>query len=288
MDKHKSKEKLKKANIELKKYIKDLDYDNFVDFYESVDDPFELDCMATELFKHYPEVLCSETLKTSTDFDMELFNKTKKEIIDKLNMFFEFLIENGFTFNCNILCKRFDEPIHFFQLFDAIGLEQQTDVGNTILHMQVRGLHYEGVEFLLKNGANPNICNQLNQNCFDLLFIDNFISYYTANAFERKKNIGELLIKHGAETNRIIGDKNLFDRALYHCFVNNNGKSKWEKNDIMNLIIIKDLIGLNEQEINKSLAKFLEFLEKNKHIYPNEGLYMLDRRIILDLNNIIH
>lgn len=288
MDKSKSKEKLKKVNIEIKKYIKDLDYDNFVDLYTSVDDPYELDCVVTELFKHYPEVLCSETFKTNDTFDLELFNKTKKQIVDTLNKFFEFLIENGFTFNNNILAKRFDEPIQFFQLFDAIGLEQQTDAGNTILHMQVRGLHYEGVEFLLKNRANPNICNQFNQNCFEILFIDNFISYYTPNAFERKRKIGELLIQYGAETNRIVGDKNLFDRALYHCFVHNNGKSNWTKNDIMNLIIIKDLMKINEQQINQSLAKFLEFLEQNRHIYPNEALYMLDRRIILDLNNIIH
>ncbi len=288
MDKHKSKEKLKQANIELKKHIKNLDYDNFVEIFSSVDDPFELDCMITELFKHYPEVLCSETLKTSSDFDMDLFNKTKTEIINKMNTFFEFLIENGFTFNSNILCKRFDEPIHFFQIFEAIGLEQQTDVGNTILHMQVRGLHYEGVEFLLENGANPNICNQLNQNCFELLFLDNFISYYTSNAFERKKKIGELLISYGAEYNRIIGDKNLFDRALYHCFVHNNGKKKWERTDVMNLIIIKELLDISESDINKSLSKFLEFLSENKHIYHNEALYLLDRRIIIDLKNIIN
>ncbi len=288
MDKHKSKEKLKKVNMELKKYIKELDFDNFVELYSSVDDPYELDCMVTELFKHYPEVLCSETFKTSEHVDMELFNETKKNIIDQLNVFFEFLIENGFTFNNNILAKRFDEPIHFFQLFDAIGLEQQTDAGNTILHMQVRGLHYEGVEFLLKNKANPNICNQFNQNCFEILFIDNFISYYTQNAFDRKRKIAELLMKYNVDINRIVDGKNLFDRALYHCFVHNNGKSKWEKNDIMNLIIIKELIGLNDQEINKSLAKFLEFLEQNKHIYPNEALYTLDKRIILDLKNNIH
>ena len=261
---------------DLKQYIKDLNENKFFELYDEIDDPFEMpECLITELFKHYPEILChdSNTTAEHSNQDLDSFQDEKENIITKLNVFFEGLIERGFFFDDNILSKRYDEPMHFFQLYDAIGLDQQNSFGNTVLHMQVRGLHYEGVKFLLENHADPNVYNTLNQNCFEILFLDSFIAYSHENAFEKKIKIAKLLIDNGVEYNRNIDGKNIFERAMYFTFIENNGQNTW---NIENLRILKNILEYTENDINVYIDKLIVFITENKNMYENETLFKLD------------
>lgn len=261
---------------DLKKHIKDLNEHKFFELYDEVDDPFEMpECLITELFKHYPEILCHDSNITSKDStqNLDLFKQEKENIISKLNVFFEGLIERGFFFDDNILSKRYDEPMNFFKLYDAIGLDQQNSFGNTVLHMQVRGLHYEGVEFLLKHHADPNIYNTMNQNCFEILFLDSFIAYSHENAFDKKYKIAKLLIDNNVEYNRNIDGKDMFERAMYFTFIENNGQNTW---NVENLRILKNILEYKEDEINVYIDKLIVFITENKNMYENETLFKLD------------
>jgi ankyrin repeat protein len=274
---------LKVKTEELKQHIKNLDIDKFFELYEEIDDPYELpECMVTEIFKHYPEILCGELEVTTNDFDMEGFKKTKNEIIVKMNLFFNGLIEHGFMFNDNILSKRYDEPIHFFKLYEAIGIDQPNSYGNTILHMQIRGLHIEGVKFLLEHDADPNVFNTENKNCFEILFLDNFIAYQNDKSYDKKLEIAKLLIEHNVDFNRVINEKDIFDRTIYNTFVENNGRKNW---DIDNLKILKFLLNLNNNRINSAIDNLIVFITENKSIYANEMLFKLDLLNINKLRN---
>jgi ankyrin repeat protein len=267
---------LSAITAELKTYIKELDQDKFFELYDTVDDPFEMpECLITELFKHYPEILCHASNTTSKDSvqDLDIFQEEKQNIVDKLNVFFKGLIERGFFFDDNILSKRYDEPIQFFKLYDAIGIDQQNSFGNTILHMQVRGLHYEGVKFLLEQDADPNIFNSLNQNCFEILFLDSFIAYSHEEAYDKKMKIAKLLIDNDAEYNRVLDGKDMFERAMYFTFIENNGQNNW---NIDNLIILKNILNYNDEHINIYIDKLIVFITENKSMYANSTLFNLD------------
>jgi len=261
---------------DLKIHIKNLDQEKFFEVYDTIDDPFEMeDCMITELFKHYPEILCQESNITSEESnqDLDIFQEEKQKIVKNLNIFFEGLIERGFFFDDNILSKRYDEPIQFFQLYDAIGIDQQNSFGNTILHMQVRGLHVEGVRFLLENDADPNVYNSLNQNCFEILFLDNFVAYSHEKAFDKKVQIAKLLMEYNVEFNRVIDGKDMFERAMFFTFIENNGQNNW---NIDNLKILKSILEYNEDKINVYIDKLIVFITENKSMYANETLFSLD------------
>lgn len=261
---------------DLKFHVKNLDQEKFFEVYDTIEDPFEMpDCMITELFKHYPEILCQESNTTSEDSNqnLDIFKEEKQKIVKNLNIFFEGLIERGFFFDDNILSKRYDEPIQFFQLYNAIGIDQQNSYGNTILHMQVRGLHLEGVKFLLENDADPNVYNSLNQNCFEILFLDNFVAYSHEKAFNKKLQIAKLLIEHNVEFNRVIDGKDIFERAMYFSFIENNGQNNW---NIDNLKILKSILEYNEENINTYIDKLIVFITENKSMYANETLFNLD------------
>lgn len=261
---------------DLKFHVKNLDQEKFFEVYDTIEDPFEMpDCMITELFKHYPEILCQESNTTSEDSNqnLDIFKEEKQKIVENLNIFFEGLIERGFFFDDNILSKRYDEPIQFFQLYNAIGIDQQNSYGNTILHMQVRGLHLEGVKFLLENDADPNVYNSLNQNCFEILFLDNFVAYSHEKAFDKKLKIAKLLIEHNVEFNRVIDGKDIFERAMYFSFIENNGQNNW---NIDNLKILKSILEYNEENINTYIDKLIIFITENKSMYANETLFNLD------------
>jgi len=261
---------------DLKMHIKNLDQEKFFEVYDTIDDPFEMeDCMITELFKHYPEILCQESNITSEESnqDLDIFQEEKQKIVKNLNIFFEGLIERGFFFDDNILSKRYDEPMQFFQLYDAIGIDQQNSFGNTILHMQVRGLHVEGVRFLLENNADPNVYNSLNQNCFEILFLDNFVAYSHEKAFDKKVQIAKLLMEYNVEFNRVIDGKDMFERAMYFTFIENNGQNNW---NIDNLKILKSILEYNEDKINIYIDKLIVFITENKSMYANETLFNLD------------
>lgn len=261
---------------DLKIHIKNLDQEKFFEVYDTIDDPFEMeDCMITELFKHYPEILCQESNITSEESnqDLDIFQEEKQKIVKNLNIFFEGLIERGFFFDDNILSKRYDEPMQFFQLYDAIGIDQQNSFGNTILHMQVRGLHVEGVRFLLENNADPNVYNSLNQNCFEILFLDNFVAYSHEKAFDKKVQIAKLLMEYNVEFNRVIDGKDMFERAMYFTFIENNGQNNW---NIDNLKILKSILEYNEDKINIYIDKLIVFITENKSMYANETLFNLD------------
>ena len=229
----------------------------------------------TELFKHYPEILCQESNITSEESnqDLDIFQEEKQKIVKNLNIFFEGLIERGFFFDDNILSKRYDEPMQFFQLYDAIGIDQQNSFGNTILHMQVRGLHVEGVRFLLENDADPNVYNSLNQNCFEILFLDNFVAYSHEKAFDKKVQIAKLLMEYNVEFNRVIDGKDMFERAMFFTFIENNGQNNW---NIDNLKILKSILEYNEDKINVYIDKLIVFITENKSMYANETLFSLD------------
>lgn len=261
---------------DLKIHIKNLDQEKFFEVYDTIDDPFEMeDCMITELFKHYPEILCQESNITSEESnqDLDIFQEEKQKIVKNLNIFFEGLIERGFFFDDNILSKRYDEPMQFFQLYDAIGIDQQNSFGNTILHMQVRGLHVEGVRFLLENDADPNVYNSLNQNCFEILFLDNFVAYSHEKAFDKKVQIAKLLMEYNVEFNRVIDGKDMFERAMFFTFIENNGQNNW---NIDNLKILKSILEYNEDKINIYIDKLIVFITENKSMYANETLFSLD------------
>lgn len=261
---------------DLKIHIKNLDQEKFFEVYDTIDDPFEMeDCMITELFKHYPEILCQESNITSEESnqDLDIFQEEKQKIVKNLNIFFEGLIERGFFFDDNILSKRYDEPMQFFQLYDAIGIDQQNSFGNTILHMQVRGLHVEGVRFLLENDADPNVYNSLNQNCFEILFLDNFVAYSHEKAFDKKVQIAKLLMEYNVEFNRVIDGKDMFERAMFFTFIENNGQNNW---NIDNLKILKSILEYNEDKINVYIDKLIVFITENKSMYANETLFSLD------------
>lgn len=261
---------------DLKIHIKNLDQEKFFEVYDTIDDPFEMeDCMITELFKHYPEILCQESNITSEESnqDLDIFQEEKQKIVKNLNIFFEGLIERGFFFDDNILSKRYDEPMQFFQLYDAIGIDQQNSFGNTILHMQVRGLHVEGVRFLLENDADPNVYNSLNQNCFEILFLDNFVAYSHEKAFDKKVQIAKLLMEYNVEFNRFIDGKDMFERAMFFTFIENNGQNNW---NIDNLKILKSILEYNEDKINVYIDKLIVFITENKSMYANETLFSLD------------
>ncbi len=270
------------ATQELKKHIKNLNIEEFFEIYDELDDPYDMpECLITELFKHYPEILCGELeITTEENFDLTAFKKSKNQIILKLNLFFEGLIERGFFFDDNILSKRYDEPIHFYKLYEAIGLDQQNSYGNTILHMQVRGLHLEGVKFLLEKEADANVFNSLNQNCFEILFLDSFIAYKNKNSYHKKLEIAKLLIDNGVEYNRVIDEKDIFERAVYHTFIENNGKREW---NIDNLKILKELFDFNINKINSYVDKLIVFITENKSIYANDTLFQFD---LLNINKL--
>lgn len=261
---------------DLKIHVKNLDQEKFFEVYDTIDDPFEMeDCMITELFKHYPEILCQESNITSdeSNHDLDIFEEEKQKIVEKLNVFFEGLIERGFFFDDNILSKRYDEPMQFFQLYEAIGIDQQNSYGNTILHMQVRGLHLEGVKFLLEHDADPNVYNSLNQNCFEILFLDNFVAYSHEKAFDKKIKIAKLLMEHNVEFNRVIDGKDMFERAMYFTFIENNGQNNW---NIDNLKILKSILNYNEDKINVYIDKLIVFITENRSMYANDTLFNLD------------
>lgn len=267
---------LKKETAQLKKHIKSLNIEEFIKVYENLEDPYELeDCLVTEILKHYPEILCCELEITNKNkkLNLEVFNEKKEKIITKMNLFFDVLIENGFIFNDDILSKRYDEPIKFFKLYDSIGLNHKNIFGNTILHMQVRGLHENGVELLLEKAADPNIINSENKNCFDILFLDQFIAYKNEISFNKKLKIAKMLIKKGVDKDRLVEGKNIFERTLYNSFIENNGRDKW---DLENLKIIKIIMSLSDEKINKYIEELILFISNNKSFYDNEELFKVD------------
>ena len=97
------------ATEELKKHIKNLNIEEFFEIYDELDDPYDMpECLITELFKHYPEILCSvDEIVADEDFDLESFKKSKDNIIEQLNLFFEGLIERGFFFDLSVLNFRY-------------------------------------------------------------------------------------------------------------------------------------------------------------------------------------
>jgi len=232
----------------LKEYIKDLDVSRFEELYTEIDDPYDLpECMVTEIFKHYPEILCNELEITTTEFDLTEFYKNKDAIINKMNSFFDILIDNGFMFDDNILSKRFDEVIHFHRLYDSIGLDQPNSFGNTLLHMQVRGLHTEGVKFLIEKGATLNIYNAENKNPFEILFLDQFIAYKNHKSLEKKFDIAKILIESNVDFDRFINEKGIFERTLYATFAESSGCEYW---NIDNLKLLKHFLLLEAESIN--------------------------------------
>jgi hypothetical protein len=269
------------ATVEMKKHIKSLEFEDFFNIYDELEDPYDMpECMVTELFNHYPEILCGELEITAEECDLEAFKESKNKIINQLNLFFEGLIERGFFFDDNILSKRYDEPIHFYQLYEAIGLDQQNSFGNTILHMQIRGLHIEGIKFLLEKDSDPNVLNCLDQNCFEILFLDNFVAYQNDKSYDKKVEIAKLLMKYNVDFNRTIEDKDIFERTVYHAFIENNGKKNW---NIDNLIILKDLLDFNINKINSYIDKLIVFITENKSAYANDTLFQLD---LLNINKL--
>ena len=71
---------------DLKIHIKNLDQEKFFEVYDTIDDPFEMeDCMITELFKHYPEILCQESNITSEESnqDLDIFQEEKQKIVKR-------------------------------------------------------------------------------------------------------------------------------------------------------------------------------------------------------------
>jgi ankyrin repeat protein len=94
----------------------------------------------------------------------------------------------------SIIVASIDDITSILKLLLSYGanINSQDNFGRTVLHTHIPICSEQVIKLLLENGADPNICDNKNENAAHLLeFREN----------EEKVNIAKLLFKHGCDTN---------------------------------------------------------------------------------------
>ena len=180
---------------------------------------------------------------------LENYKSNDDEIIFKIKTFISVIINDVFVFEDDILKKQGNEVIDLFEIYQKIGLDYSNDInGNNILHSQVKGLNYEGVKFLIDNGASPFVINNLLETPLETLFTHNYnhLNISTEEINYIKEKIAYILIDKMKKNIDLNFEKSLIFNTVKHKIYNN----ECFFNDIS---IIKKLFNINFLKLNLSL-----------------------------------
>jgi hypothetical protein len=250
--------------VQLQDLARNLEFNKFKNAFDNYENKYGIPdvCLISELFKNYPSVEAKNYLNEDI---IKIRNKNE----NKIQLFIEFLVQRGFTFEDLILKRKHDEVIKFNKLYDTIGYEYTGIDGNNILHMQTAGLHCEGVAFLINDSADANMVNSSGYTPLELLFMEDYPSYKFESAYEDKIKMATIL-KEKTDIRPFTEQSNLLTDILeYQIYIN-------KKVNLQDLDIVSKVFNLKGLLAILNISRFYSNMLEHKNIYSENDFNNID------------
>jgi len=227
------------------KSCENLDFINFIKNFNEYEKKYGTlnFCLLTPILKNYSE-------------------DNRNNNIFEIKKFISVIIDDMFVFDDEILKKRGNEVIDFFEIYNKIGLNYSNDInGNNILHSQVKGLNYDGIKFLLEKGASPFILNNKSETPIETLFFYNYknINLSEKEIINKKEKIAFLLLNSMKKNINLNFEKKLLINTI-------ENKINQNENYINDIFIIKNIFKINNFELKFMTKNIFKISENNNFL----------------------